>query len=165
MGQKKYTDEEIIKALECCVNGKSIVEVCSRCPFFLDGNCTDLLKQNALALINRQKAEIEKLTTERDEARRDCAVAEHNHQLAVAEREANVRGFAETLQKIAAEQASRVVEAMDEIKVVAIKEFAQRLVAIYENDKTYDRPNAHTLVVTVFRNIDTLVKEMTEELK
>ena len=165
MSDRKFTDDEIIHSLKVCSNDGD----CSECLINPHkgnyGYCTSLAIKAALDLINRQKAEIEKLTTERDEARRDCAVAEHNHQLAVAEREANVRGFAETLQKIAAEQASRVVEAMDEIKVVAIKEFAQRLVAIYENDKTYDRPNAHTLVVTVFRNIDTLVKEMTEELK
>lgn len=166
MTDHKFTDDDVIKALEHCRDFGD----CSLCPYetatFDDElDCTERMHTDALALINRQKVEIERLTTERDEARRDCAVAEHNHQLAVAEREANVRGFAETLQKIAAEQASRVVEAMDEIKVVAIKEFAQRLVAIYENDKTYDRPNAHTLVVTVFRNIDTLVKEMTEELK
>lgn len=48
-------------------------------------------------------------------------------------------------------------------KAEAIKEFAERLVAIYENDERYDRPNAHTLVMTLFRNIDNLVKEMTGE--
>lgn len=46
------------------------------------------------------------------------------------------------------------------VKSEARKEFVERLVAIYENDKTYDRPNAHTLVMTLFRNIDNLVKEM-----
>jgi hypothetical protein len=47
-------------------------------------------------------------------------------------------------------------------KSEAIKEFAERLVAIYENDKRYDRPNAHTLVMTLFYHIDNLAKEMTE---
>ena len=53
------TDNDIIKALECCVSGdytKSQVEVCRPCYYFHDGNCTDLLKRNALDLINRQKA-------------------------------------------------------------------------------------------------------------
>ena len=57
-------DNDIIKALECCVSGDyttSQVEVCKPCPYFHDGNCTDLLKRNALDLINRQKAEIEVL--------------------------------------------------------------------------------------------------------
>ena len=49
------------------------------------------------------------------------------------------------------------------VRVKAIKEFAERLVAIYENDKRYDRPHAHTLVMTLFRNIDNLVKEMVGE--
>ena len=48
--------DEIIKALECCTYGgdfnKSQVEVCSPCPYFTEGNCTDVLKENALFLIN-----------------------------------------------------------------------------------------------------------------
>lgn len=51
-------------------------------------------------------------------------------------------------------------EYIEKCEVKAIRKFADRLVAIYENDKTYDRPNAHTLVMTLFRNIDNLVEEM-----
>ena len=57
-------DNDIIKALECCLNRdckKSPMEICDPCPYFHEGNCTDLLKENALNLINRQKAEIEML--------------------------------------------------------------------------------------------------------
>ena len=50
------TDNEIIKALECCRNDE-----CSQCPL-QDGVCSekDVIK-DALDLINRQKAEIERL--------------------------------------------------------------------------------------------------------
>lgn len=61
------TDVETIKALECCLNGnvqKSQAEVCDPCPLFHEGNCTDILKQNALDLINRLNAEIERLSTD-----------------------------------------------------------------------------------------------------
>lgn len=52
------TDEEIIKALECCRDCK-----CKDCPCYnkeTDG-CKELDEQDILDLINRQKAEIERL--------------------------------------------------------------------------------------------------------
>lgn len=53
-------DTEIIKALECCViqGGK-----CEECPYesIMDCDCEDMLLRNAFDLINRQKAEIERL--------------------------------------------------------------------------------------------------------
>ena len=53
------TDEQIIKALECC---KDPMASCDEC--FLvnaDRSCERTLMGNALDLINRQKAEIERL--------------------------------------------------------------------------------------------------------
>ncbi len=70
--------------------------------------------EDALTVIQRQNAEIDRLTAERDEARRDCAVAERNHALAVEERVANVKGFTEQLKTARAD---------------AVREFAERLEA------------------------------------
>ena len=56
------TDNEIIKALECC--GKPVnEECCSECPYYLGGqeNCHKLLG-DIIDLINRQQAEIERLS-------------------------------------------------------------------------------------------------------
>ena len=50
------TDNEIIKALECCSNG----EPCANCPYQKQCDETDLA-EIALDLINRQQAEIERL--------------------------------------------------------------------------------------------------------
>ena len=72
MTDKKFTDEEIIKALECC---KMPVGsgACNNCPFDYqrkkrltgsDKSCTTLMFDYALALINRLKAEIERLQKE-----------------------------------------------------------------------------------------------------
>lgn len=67
MIDKKLTDEEIIKALECCSKSKTNGDcVTLNCPCFKDGMCIfvddDLGLQNyALDLINRQKAENENL--------------------------------------------------------------------------------------------------------
>ncbi|MBR6523469.1 MAG: hypothetical protein IKT39_02520 [Clostridia bacterium] len=61
----KLTDEQIIKALECCNETKA--SECSECPL-LNVKCSkyDLYKL-ALDLINRQKAEIERLQTQMNE--------------------------------------------------------------------------------------------------
>lgn len=53
------TDNEIIKALECC-NGWD--GRCLNCPLNREGtNCKEKLNSYAFDLINRQKAEIERL--------------------------------------------------------------------------------------------------------
>ena len=59
------TDNEIIKALEICLNE---TDICNECPYEFD-DClnedgTSRLMQNALDLINRQKTEIERLQDE-----------------------------------------------------------------------------------------------------
>ena len=64
MPDKKLTDSEIVKALECCANNTND-SVCyeNKCPLF-GQKCIDILSKNALDLINRQKAEIENLGIE-----------------------------------------------------------------------------------------------------
>ena len=57
------TDNEIIKALECC---KANINLCNSCPIDQekqdDCTCGTFLAGYALDLINRQKAEIERLS-------------------------------------------------------------------------------------------------------
>ena len=57
----KLTDAEIVKALECCITND-----CAKCKAYDETNgeivdCLHAICRNALALINRQKAEIERL--------------------------------------------------------------------------------------------------------
>lgn len=54
------TDNEIIKALECHA---SHTDECDNCPNIeiISSGCSEIMAENALALINRQKAEIERL--------------------------------------------------------------------------------------------------------
>lgn len=65
MTDKKFTDEEIIKALMCHFNEELDEEPfqCVDCPLHNDTSpsCTEALKSYVLDLINRQKAEIERL--------------------------------------------------------------------------------------------------------
>ena len=58
----KLTDEQIIKALECCASNKD----CVSCPYYEKTYCVDA---DALDLIKRQKAEIETLREKYDRAR------------------------------------------------------------------------------------------------
>ena len=53
------TDNEIIKALECHAGD---AEVCKLCPLTNEEWCSVKLARKTLDLINRQKAEIERLT-------------------------------------------------------------------------------------------------------
>ena len=56
------TDKEIIKGLECCKRDFSMVN-CLDCPYNKEksANCMSFMIDDALDLINRQQAEIERL--------------------------------------------------------------------------------------------------------
>lgn len=78
MTDHKFTDEEIVKALEHCASDTS-GEACKGCPFDEFGACTveeNALAIEALSLINRQKEEIQKLVIDRNAARLGM-IAEH----------------------------------------------------------------------------------------
>lgn len=64
------TDDEIVKALNCCGEDSSDLIVCNKCPLCDEAGCTDHLRDLALDLINRQQTEIEKLKDEVAKARR-----------------------------------------------------------------------------------------------
>ena len=90
------TDNEIIKALKCCNGWDSR---CLNCPLICEGvNCKEKLNNYTLDLINRQKAEIERL-------KRDIAIHEHVHEESNAAYQVLVK----------------------QAKSEAIKEFAERL--------------------------------------
>lgn len=54
------TDNEIIKALECCSTDVR-ENTCPKCAFYKKHRCSTLMLNAASDLINRQKAEIERL--------------------------------------------------------------------------------------------------------
>lgn len=63
----KVTDSDIKKALECCK--KACVNRCEGCPYRDRIMCALDLRKDAIDLINRQQAEIERLTNKCE----DCA--------------------------------------------------------------------------------------------
>ena len=101
MTEHKYTDDEIIKALECCAQPDPI---CKECPYYdpyLKYPCANQLKWAALNLIDRQKAEIERLKKIGDDKtsevmRHDASIRELHKQLETAKPEA-IKDFAEKL--------------------------------------------------------------------
>ena len=139
------TDNEIIKALECCASEQY---TCSQCPYqeikhydddngfeimpngkrYDDWSCERWLNVDLLDLINRQKAEIDELQLKNDELKQDRYLVKEN-------------GAIELLPRTDIEK----------IKAEAIKEFAERLKATFPNNSHWVKPS---------EKVDNLVKEM-----
>lgn len=99
------TDNEIIKALECCIQEKE--DDCLLCPLCNEWNCTHIRDCATLDLINRQRAEIEKLKAELREV-----------DLAQEEEQREHEKWLENQNKL-------FVEAVAFIRAEAIKEFLE----------------------------------------
>ena len=136
------TDNEIIKAFEHCRKGY-LTDDCIECPYVEKyPQCTNNLREDVLDLINRQKAEIERLKAK----------------ILVKD---NINDY-NTAQLRTAREELRTA------KSEAIKEFARKL----ENalDKRLgddipifgDRDNVYCTVSDIYNVINDLVKEMTE---
>ncbi|MBO7240213.1 MAG: hypothetical protein J6V23_07005 [Bacteroidaceae bacterium] len=97
------TDNEIIKALECCQKAKLNIDcVDLKCPFATEYGCNigiENLRNDALDLINRQKAEIERLQNERIESIRELTREVYDTEIAEAKFEA-IKEFAERLKSL-----------------------------------------------------------------
>lgn len=155
MTEHNYTDEEVIKALDHCRNGERGSK-CSKCEYAT--GCKHWLIGLALDLINRQKAEISALTSAVDNSTKVFLNLHDEYKVQKEMIERLTKAI--EVQEIMLENHDRKIKAT---KVEAIKEFAEKLKSIYINDKRYDRPNAHTMIIKLFANIDDLVKEFTEE--
>ena len=138
------TDNEIIKALECCRDCK-----CKDCPCHnkeTDG-CKELDEQDILDLINRQKATIE----------RQIKAIQEGYALIEKQKAEIERLKEERIERI--RELTRTVydKEIAEAKAEAIKEFAEKLKDLLN---FYD-PKCKFVHI----HIDNLVKEMTEQRK
>lgn len=127
------TDEQIIKALECCRS--DIGHMCSICPSFDPDNeyCEDELHEHALDLIKRQKAEIERLEQELEQTEQS----------------------ADIIETILEEKNKDISDLIFKERSNAILEFAEGL---KESADNYGCDEESVLV----SDIDILLKEMTE---
>ena len=89
-------DNDIIKALECCVNN----DRCEECPINPNygnyGYCTNLALTHALDLIRQQKAEIDRLETELQAMRSAANSLKMHYQTARADA---IKAFADRLKQ------------------------------------------------------------------
>ena len=153
----KMTDEQIKKALECCTK-----PYCNnnKCPLHQNTvntkDCITQLSTNALDLINRQQAEIEKLNVELVGMRGACNSYKMHYDNAKAEIE---------VLKVDAKRVDKDLEELDrpltEIRAEAIKEFAERL---KENTVIVKIGKQNCKVITV-DGIDYYKREMVGEDK
>ena len=139
------TDNEIIKALECCLSGKDYDTACMKCPIEPICESDDILLKYALDLINRQKAENERLEKELELANADKVIAE-------------------THEKSAKEMVVDVTQQIKTAKSEARKEFVERLKKelCCEDDCGYHCFDCCYECKDYIPVIDNLVKEMTE---
>lgn len=126
------TDNEVIKALECCSTATCISNKCPYEEMHDIPKCTTKLTSDALDLINRQKAEIKKLQT---------YITNHPYRIVI--------GTAD----IYTENHEEYEKLLARISGEAIKEFSERL----QNDLGHLFLIHHPVVGEL---IDNLVKEM-----
>ena len=137
------TDNEIIKALECCTEG----EDCTHCPLIKEiPYCSDDIMVGALNLIKRQQAEIERLNSANDK---------------------NFSQWHILSEKTKQHYADLYNEAKYLLKVEAIKEFADRLKNKIKTEcNPYGKPTFdYDTSIRIMRYIDNLVKEMVDNEK
>ena len=139
------TDEQIVKALECCIQVDW--DVCTVCPFYdcEEGCLSGDLRREALDIIKRQQAEIEELKKVGNKIDSLGLVA-----TLIDQRERLARAKNEWERKVRAE---------------AVREFAERLTdRICESiEKSMDNPNGADYFITdVYTDIDNIAREMTE---
>ena len=139
------TDNEIIKALECCTKTEFISD-CAKCEMFAF-DCKDILIENAIDLINRQKAEVERLEDKIFVLENDLEKAENLSDALGNDIDIKLNYIYDLEEKI------------ETVESEAIKEFAKRLKHFIIPQKA----DGYTREIVLKRDIDNLLKEMTEE--
>ena len=139
MTDHKFTDDEVIKALECIANEKDVL--CAGCEYKkYDGlACHRIGARNALALINRQKASIQEVITLNSKLEAENAKLQR------------LLDFYEE------------TSGNKKAKAEAIKEFAEKLKKKIYPYNGVDKKKYAINAYAVEKTIEGLVKEMTEE--
>ena len=142
-------EREIIKALEHCKEQGLTSESYFDCPYHgTKKDCMWVLLEDALDLINRQKAGIERLEKLADYQAKDIEVWRQKYEEAVK----NLLGLADTASN-----------EMKRTEGEAIKEFAERLKEEFHVDTQRYNENINSFIRILTSTIDVLVKEMVGE--
>ena len=149
------TDNEIIKALECCIED----EDCSHCPSTKEmPYCSNDIMAGALNLIKRQQAEIERL----GELLRIKAEGENILNDVIAEQQAELEDLREI---VFMDRTEEIKKKNKELKSEAVKEFGDKLKnKIKIECNPYGKPTFdYDTSIAIMRYIDNLVTEMVGE--
>ncbi len=146
-------DNEIVKALECCIESD-----CDNCPWDEQTACNEYMRQDALNLINRQKAEVERLKAQ-------CENTQIGYNFAKVEVErlkALLKEWKAAAYKCSDEKDEIYCNAIERVKTAkaeAYKEFAERLIE-KRWDVPYETKNAHFVQVVDVGDIKDTLKEL-----
>lgn len=151
------TDAEIIKSLECCkmpvgsgaCNGCSLKDIRNKRLIGNEKSCTTVLLENALDLINRQKAEIERLK-EPVSLVVNCDVPEDILKTLRNQKVINLSN----------DEAEAICIWDKHVRAEAIKEFAERLKEHSRKMQSSDFSGEFWDRAMIVTDIDNLVKEM-----
>lgn len=138
---KTFEDNEIIKALECCLSGKDYDTACMKCPIEPICESDDILFKYALDLINRLQDEKQALIN-----------GQETLQNTIVEQKAEIERLKNNIDGLNIFTTNH----MKIIRLQAVKEFAERLKEKLQWDVEFDNK-------FVFESdIDNFVKEMME---
>ena len=148
--ERKFTDNEIVKALECCRE-----KDCCDCPMseYPQTICEWDAFDIAIDLINRQKAENSNLTSDLNSLQNDLTSAK-----AEIERLNGIRAKLSKENDALKEEKDNLIKTYKECMTEAIKEFAERLE--HELKRNKDDGFGYVVYLCDIRN---LAKEMTGE--
>lgn len=164
MNNKKLTDNEIIKALECCEIAYD--QDCTECPLYPDDGeiaCREVLREEALDLITRQQAELENLKVENQSLR----TAGNSLKMHYEEAQAKIERLnAENMLTISERNAFRTsfYDVLKQLKIArseAVKEFTKRLKEFMHNK--FKALDEYEFEYITERDIDNFVKETETE--
>ena len=156
------TDNEIIKALECCNHNHVWQKECFDCEYAtFEGQCGNELIKDALDLINRQKAEIDALRKTILDADYSSITALKAKESWHMENSIYIYQLNERIDRLQADNSSmqstlaKMSMGVEQAKSEAIKEFAERLKA---EQSFYD--GQETRIYLTEKDLDNLLKEM-----
>ena len=174
---KKLTDKEIIKDLECCANCEDCFYGITNCSLGEEVECRSLLAQNTLDLINRQQAELDNLKVKNQSLRSAANSLKMHYEEAQAEVERLKRELDLVIENsisaryphcvlcgngaILTKSLEEYDELIADISAEAYKEFAERLKTEYAKGMSWFKKKESYYVDV--GDIDNLAKEMVGE--
>ena len=155
------TDNEIIKALEYCSTDVR-ENTCPKCAFYKKHRCSTLMLNAVSDLINRQKAEIERLLQKLQQAKSEALMHAFSKFAGHSDYHGDTILCQLTCMAEGKETKSATPIDMNKIKSKAIKEFVERVKETSIGLEIGDDKKLKMTVVSTAA-IDNLVKEMTED--